>query len=339
MLRFKIVPTAVYFVVVSAVGLSFAQPSTLPALTTLSDSSIKYEVPAGGYHMLERGDVRAVVVDNRAVDDAVLPGHRAKYSGVASLTHKQQADNLFVPSYAGLNYEHIHDGTNQDRDILFEPRNAQMELRVVDQHTVELYQPPTPHWQLESVLRYAMLVDGAIEMTLECIPRAKTFANGYIGLFWASYIHQPTALSIHFRGHVDRKETSTQWILGTTPKHGVYSTHVGDNDTRSFQHDEEFALTLVFNRSRYRYDEPWYFGVSRGMAFVQMFRPQDAIWLSQSPSGGGEGNPAWDFQYFIPNYKVGQRYQMIMRAMYLPYESHEQIQRVSQPHRKALGRE
>lgn len=119
MLRFKIVPTAVYFVVVSAVGLSFAQPSTLPALTTLSDSSIKYEVPAGGYHMLERGDVRAVVVDNRAVDDAVLPGHRAKYSGVASLTHKQQADNLFVPSYAGLNYEHIHDGTNQDRDILF----------------------------------------------------------------------------------------------------------------------------------------------------------------------------------------------------------------------------
>ena len=72
------------------------------------------------------------------------------------------------------------------------------------------------------------------------------------------------------------------------------------------------------------------------MAFVQMFRPQDAIRLSQSPSGGGQGNPAWDFQYFVPEYEVGQRYQMVMRAMYVPYESPEQIQRVSLPHRRAL---
>jgi hypothetical protein len=72
------------------------------------------------------------------------------------------------------------------------------------------------------------------------------------------------------------------------------------------------------------------------MAFVQMFRPQDIIRLSQSPSGGGQGNPAWDFQYFIPEYEVDQRYQMVMRAMYVPYESPEQIQRVSLPHRKAL---
>ena len=335
--RFGFRDAAIWCVVLLATSPAAAQPKSRPALTTLSDSTIKYAIPNSGYHILQRSDVRAVVVDNRAVDDEVLPGHRAKYSGLASLTHSRRPDNLFVPAYAGLNYEHIHDGTNQDRDILFEPRNAAMELRVIDRHTVELYQPPTPHWKLESVLRYAMLEDGVIEMTLECIPRAETFANGYIGLFWASYIHQPESLDIHFRGNTNEADEATRWIRGITPKHGVSATHPGRKDSRVFQHEDDFPLTLVFNRSRFRYDEPWYYGVSHGMALVQMFRPQDAVRLSQSPSGGGQGNPAWDFQYFIPDYEVGRPYQMVMRALYVPYESPEQIQRAARPHRRALG--
>jgi hypothetical protein len=75
------------------------------------------------------------------------------------------------------------------------------------------------------------------------------------------------------------------------------------------------------------------------MALVLMFRPKDAIRLSQSPSGGGRGNPAWDFQYFVPDYEVGQRYQFVMRAMYVPYESPEQIERITQPNRQALAAE
>ena len=70
-----------------------------------------------------------MIVDNRAVDDAVLMKHRAGYSGVGSLTHAKRKVNLFVPDVAGLNFEHIHDGTTQDRKVLFEPRNAPMELR------------------------------------------------------------------------------------------------------------------------------------------------------------------------------------------------------------------
>ncbi|MEZ6059367.1 MAG: hypothetical protein R3C19_03290 [Planctomycetaceae bacterium] len=127
--------------------------------------------------------------------------------------------------------------------------------------------------------------------------RLRTFRNG-VGLFWASYIHQPESLDIHFPGHAAGEDSASQWVRGVTPEHGVLSTHVAARDDRQFAHDKGFPLTLVFNRSRFVYAEPWYYGVSRGMAFVQMFRPEGSIRLSHSPSGGGDGNPARDFQWF-----------------------------------------
>ncbi len=289
------------------------------------------------YVVLERAGVRAVIVNNQAVDDDVLPGHREGYSGVASLTHRRQSRNLFVPAFAGLNYEHIHDGTVQPREILFEPRNAPMEIRRAGEHAAELHQPPTPHWQLESWLRYTLLEDGTIEMSLECVPRARTFKNGYIGLFFASYIHQPESLDIHFLGHSATDTGSeAQWIRGVTPEHGVRPTHLAFNDRREFPHDAQFPLSLVFNLSDYRYREPWYYGVSHDMAYAQMFRPQDQVRLSQSPDGAGKGNPAWDFQWLIPQYEVGRRYRFVMRAMYLPFESADQVTKTTAAHRAAL---
>ncbi|NLF07237.1 MAG: hypothetical protein GX594_04550 [Pirellulaceae bacterium] len=305
-----------------------------PALTSLSDTDVRYEVPKRPYVVLKRADLEAVVVDNRAVDDDVLPGHRAGYSGIASLKHAKQRENLFVPSYAGLNLEHIHDGTTQPPKILYEPRYVPMELRVIGPSIVELYQKPTPTYGLESCARYELLEDGAIEMTFECIPRRRSFKNNYIGLFWASYIRQPESIDIHFKGRDADQPADPRWIRGVTPESGRFSTHLGADDRREFVHDPDFPLKLVFNYSPYRYSKPWYYGVSNGMALVYVFRPQDQIRLTQSPYGGGSGNPAWDFQFFIPDYEVGKRYQMVMRTLYLPYESPEQIERAVERHRR-----
>ena len=294
-------------------------------------------MPRSGYVTLERGPIRATVVDNRAVDDAVLPGHRAGYSGVGSLTHERRRENLFVPAVAGLNFEHIHDGTRQPRELLFEPRNAPMELRAIDGFTAELYQPPTPHWGLESCQRFRLLEDGTIDLTIECIPRKAAFRNGYIGLFWASYIHRPESTDVHFPGRAEGDAgKDARWIRATTPSHGVDAVHVAATDDRTFAHDADFPLTLVFNRSRWRFDEPWYFGVSNGMAFVQMFRPGERVRFAQSPSGGGNGNPAWDFQFFIPEPQVGRLYRFHVRAAYVPYRSPEDVREAVAGHVRAL---
>jgi hypothetical protein len=293
-----------------------ALAAELPMLTSLSDRRAGYTVADKPYVVLQHGDVEAAVVNNQAVDDAILPGHRAGYSGIASLKHTRQPRNLFVPAYAGLNFEHILDGTAQERRVLFEPRNAPMQLRIIDGHTVELYQAPTPHYGVESCHRFTLRKDGVIEMAFECIPRRMTWRNGYLLFFWASYVDQPASLDIHFLGRTDGDAGAPRWIRGVTPKHGVDATHRALGDERDDAHVEPFPLELPFSFSRHRYAQPWYFGVCRGMAFAQAFRAADGIRFTQSPSGGGPGCPAWDFQWIVPKCQVNQRYGFRMRAFY-----------------------
>ena len=124
----RISPSSIVWLVISMFMSRSAIAEDLPKLTTLSDASIRYRVPEKPYQVLKRAGITAVIVDNREVNDEVLPGHRAGYSGVGSLSSESRRENLFVPAVAGLNFEHIHDGTKQDRNLLFEPRHAPMEL-------------------------------------------------------------------------------------------------------------------------------------------------------------------------------------------------------------------
>jgi hypothetical protein len=180
--------------------------------------------------------------------------------------------------------------------------------------------------------------DGCLELTFVCIPHVPAFENGYMGLFWASYIDRPQRMGITFRGVREGGSPSdAKWLYATTPAHGVNAMHPGWDDTRRFAHVPDFALTLVFNASGYVYTEPWFFGVTQRLAYAQMFNAGDQIRFSQSPSGGGEGCPAWDFQYLVPDVEIGRRYGFKMRAALLPYQSPDQVARETAAHRQALA--
>lgn len=311
-------------------------PAKAVGVTSLTDPKVEYQQIEGSHVKLQRANTQVIIINNAAVDLPGLPGHRAGYNGIGSLTHKMQRTNAFVPSIAGLNFEHIHDGTKVGLIEKFEPRKFPMHLRRINDHTVELYQPPTGNWKLESCGRYTLLDDGTIEYTFECIPHQANYAKGYIGLFWASYINEPADKAIHFRGRLKSVPAVPDWIKAISPKHGVDSTHPPASRHPSVEVDPDFPLTLVGHPSKYEYTDSWYYGISKGMALAFMFSPKDNIWFAQSPSGGGNGNPAWDFQWFIHAPQVGKAYGFTMRLAYLPYANREQLIKHIEPHRVAL---
>ena len=47
--------------------------------------------------------------------------------------------------------------------------------------------------------------------------------------------------------------------------------------------------------------------------------------FAQSPDGGGDTNPAWDFIYFRKNYKVGEKFSFRARAVYKKFEGKDDV--------------
>lgn len=61
------------------------------------------------------------------------------------------------------------------------------------------------------------------------------------------------------------------------------------------------------------------------MVFAYFFDTPEIIRFSQSPTGGGRLNPAWDFQYLVPNPQVGKKYSFRVRMLYKPFVSEDDI--------------
>lgn len=81
----------------------------------------------------------------------------------------------------------------------------------------------------------------------------------------------------------------------------------------------------------FEYIYPLYFGRSGETVFVQMFeKPCDGgeMRFTQSPSGSGTGNPAWDFVYFRRDYAVGRESKFRVRAVYRKFTNVEDIVRL-----------
>jgi hypothetical protein len=266
------------------------------------------------FDTFKAGDLTAVLGDNSSSGK-----HRAGYNGVWSLVHKKEPENLFVPEVAGLNFEHIFDGDKRDdgdgRTIFFEPRNAPMTFEKLSDTAAELHQKPTPTFHLESWTRFDLVAPHYIDMTFRCKPTQHAFSFGYIGLFWASYINAPEDKSIYFRG-------LDQWRQLCTQEHYDESTVRHRDDKFDLKFSEKYRDALFKNLSRFRFDEPYFYGLFKKQIFIVMFDRTAGVRFSHSPSGGGENKeqqttlPAWDFQWILPTFDVLKEYSFMARIVY-----------------------
>ena len=303
-------------------------------VTTLSHPKEAYQVVPEGLAEVRWGKLAAQLVSNVAAPQE----HAAGYNGLQSIRY-DGSQSPFVSRFAGLNLEHVNNGiAHADRDLQFEPRKHPMELRRLDAKTYELYQAPLSNTGLESSTRFAFREPHFIDVTFECIPRLGKFPYRHLNVFWASYILKPEDMSIYFLGR-EKGQRSESWIQGVTPKHGALATHRSAKDQRQFQHDNPFPLTLVFNESDYEYTRPVYYGRYGDFVWIVMFRERDLVRFTQSPSGGGDGNPAWDFQWFVDKPRKDKLYRLVYRAAYKRWVDREDVLREYDQFVKSSGKD
>ena len=74
-----------------------------------------------------------------------------------------------------------------------------------------------------------------------------------------------------------------------------------------------------------------YYGNFEDLVYILMFKPGAGIRLTHSPSGGGLNkafnttNPAWDWQFIVPDYEVLKEYRYQARAVLRPRCSRAEI--------------
>lgn len=264
------------------------------------------------------GDLTATIGDNAANGP-----HRAGYNGVWHLEHTAGSRNLFVPAYAGLNFEHIFNGDAvTDSKVFFEPRVAPMTFKQLSDTAAELHQPPTPTFQLESWTRFQLVAPHYLDMSFRCVARQHLFQRGYIGLFWASYMNAPADKSMYFLGSSDR--TPGLWTQLCTQRHNDQSTVRHRDDPTELTYAAGGRETLYQSLSQLRYTEPFFYGHHDDLVWQVMFDRTEGIRLTHSPSGGGTNselqttNPAWDFQFIIPKYEILREYGFKLRTVLRP---------------------
>ena len=273
--------------------------------------------------VFEAGELRATIGDNSA-----RGAHRAGYNGIWDLRHKASTRNLFVPAYAGLNHEHIFSGdADAEAADFFEPRRAPMTFKRISDTGAELHQPPTPTHFLESWTRFELVAPHYLDMHYRCRATQHVFERGYIGLFWASYINGPLDPAMRFRGDGG----ASSWKLLKTKAHNHESTVRHRGDTIELDFDEGSRPALYKSLSPMRYELPLFYGTFEKLTFALMFDRSEGIRLTHSPSGGGRNaelkrsNPAWDFQFIIPEYEVLEEYQFRARAVLRPECGSEEV--------------
>lgn len=282
----------------------------------------------------------AYIADNRAHGI-----HRKGYNGVASLIPHDYGNNIFVPRYAGLNYETIsltglapYIDTHKSK---FEPRAEPMSIASHDDTTVVLEQPATSHGHVSARITYrieeACYLHQRIELTFHKRFCPEDEPNIFSSL-WASYIHEPRDRYVYLQ-RPDARGPLDRWVGLTREDHGA-----PDYDIRNLP-DQEIAAgehlsrmhtsEPVDDKRRQRIENEvrsslsFYYGFcTDDLTFLMMFGQPDRVRLAYSPNGGGkapEWSPAWDYVLRLDNAQIDRTYTWDICLAVFPFRGRADI--------------
>lgn len=280
---------------------------------------------------IETRDFVAYVADN-----SPLGIHCGGYNGIASLIPRQSGNNLFVPTYAGLNYETIslaglprdmHDGVPY-----FEPRCEAMRLERVGDNQVMLVQPETSHAHVSARITFGVEEPWYLHQRIELVFHRRFCADAEKSAFqslWASYIHMPPDRHVYMK--IDEAAPSLEgWIGVTKEGHDTRDYQVrplpGDRELQAAEH-----LDCMIRRPPAAPDPVlpaatsptglpaqlggplrFYYGFCHDdLLFLMIFRQPERFRFAYSPCGAGTQpawNPAWDYVLHLDDARTGQTY-------------------------------
>ncbi|MGC9318840.1 MAG: hypothetical protein ACP5KN_12485, partial [Armatimonadota bacterium] len=116
------------------------------------------------------------------------------------------------------------------------------------------------------------------------------------------------------------------WQTLCSPEHDTRST-VCSIDTDPELPHRMSRPTLAYSYSDLAWMRPFFYGRRRNMVFALMFEDDHDVRFTHSPTGGGDGNPAWDFQWVLHEPEVDVEYLLRARAVYRPWVSEDDIWR------------
>jgi len=275
-------------------------------------------------------------------DNSPLGIHRRGYNGVAALIPRHSGNNLFVPTYAGMNYETIslagmptyrHEPTRHDHQSKFEPRCEPMHIEFSDAAQVVLVQPETPHSGVSSRVGFTVeephYLHQRIELTFHkrfCAPEEPSAFSS----LWASYIHTPPDRHIYLKPDWRSEEDLGGWFGLTKADHQAAEyqirrlpegreldagAHLEAMTRQSPLSGEELRSLPELNwppaslpRS-FAGPLAFYYGFCHeAQLLLMMFKQPERFRLAYSPCGGGQEpdwSPAWDYVLHLDDARPG----------------------------------
>ena len=179
---------------------------------------------------------------------------------------------------------------------------------------------PEPHHVDVSTI-FTLISPHYINWETTIVARSNAFEEGWLGLFWASYIHAPENKTTYFLGRRN-KNCPVEWIesLEESPP----NPRVFASETDALLSIEPDPNGRLFHNIRpIRYAVPMFYGRWRNMMLEMMFKSEADLRFAIQPTGGGLKNPAWDFALVIRNCEVLKPYHFSGCVVFKPFVSSE----------------